>query len=61
MSRIFAEELLELNWLNINDRYLQFIESDIFKFHNSQYPEYFNKIFSTANDNWVATRSRNEN
>ena len=61
MSRIFAKELLELNWLKINDRYLQFIESDISKFYNSQCPEYFNKIFYTANDNGVATRSRNEN
>ena len=31
MSRIYVEEFLELNWLNVHDRYLQFIVSYIFK------------------------------
>ena len=29
MSRICVNEFLELNWLNVHDRYLQFIVSDI--------------------------------
>ena len=32
MSRIYVNESLELSWLNVHDRYLQFIVSDIFKF-----------------------------
>ena len=36
MSRICVKEFLELNWLNVHDRYLQFIISDIFKFYNNQ-------------------------
>ena len=30
MSRICVKEFLELFWVNIHDRYLQFIDSDIF-------------------------------
>ena len=32
MSRICVKEFLELNWLNVQDRYLQFIVSNILKF-----------------------------
>ena len=32
MSRICVNEFLELNWLNVHDRYLQFIVSDVFNF-----------------------------
>ena len=32
MSRICVNESLEINWLNVHDRYLEFIVSDIFKF-----------------------------
>ena len=39
MSRICVNEFLELNWLNVHDRYLQFIVSDIFKFYNNQCPD----------------------
>ena len=34
MSRICVNKFLELNWLNVHDRYLQFIVSHIFKFYN---------------------------
>ena len=60
MSRICVNEFLELNWLNVHDRYyLQFIVSNIFKFYNNQCPDYFNEIFCPAEDNGVATRSCN--
>ena len=42
MSRICVNQFLKLNWLNVYDRYLQFIASDIFKFYNNQGPDYFN-------------------
>ena len=35
-SEIHVKEFLELNWLNVHDRSLQYIVSDIFKFHNDQ-------------------------
>ena len=41
-SKIRVKEFLQLNWLNVHDRYLQFIVSDIFKFQNDQCPNYFN-------------------
>ena len=55
MSRICVNEFLELNWLNVHDRYLQFIVSDIFKFYNNQCPDYFNEVFCPVYDNGVAT------
>ena len=51
MSRICVNEFLELNWLNVHDRYLQFIVSDIFKFYNNQCPDYFNEVFCPIDDN----------
>ena len=60
MSRICVNEFLELNWLNVHDRYLQFIVSDIFKFYNNQCPDYFNEVFCPVDDNGVATRSYNK-
>ena len=47
-------EFLELNWLNVNDIYLQFIVFDIFKFYNNQCPDYFNEVFCPVDDNRVA-------
>ena len=60
MSRICAKELLQLNWLNVHDRYLQFIVSDILKFYNNQCPDYFNEVFCPVDGNGVATRSCNQ-
>ena len=39
MSRICVKEFPELNWLNVYDRHLQFIVSDISKFENNQCPD----------------------
>ena len=61
MSRICVNEFLELNWLNVHDRYPQFIVSDIFKFYNNQCPDYFNEVFCPVDDNGVATSSCNKN
>ena len=60
MSRICAKEFLELNWINVNDRYLQFIVSHISKFHSNQCPDYFNEVFCPVDDNEVATRFYNK-
>ena len=48
-------KFLELNWINVHDRYLQFIVSDISKFYNNQCPDYFNEIFCPVDDNGIAT------
>ena len=40
-SKICVKEFLQLNWLNVHDRYLQFIVSNIFNFHNNQCPDFF--------------------
>ena len=60
MSRICVNEFLELNWLNVHDRYLQFIVSDIFKFYNNQCPDYVNEIFCPVNVNGIPTRCCNK-
>ena len=60
MSRTFAKEFLEWNWLKVHDRYLQFIVSDIFMFYSNQWPEYFNEVFCPFDDNGLATRSCNK-
>ena len=53
-------KFLELNWLNVHDRYLQFIVSDTFKFYNNQCPDYFNEVFCPVDDNGSATCSCNK-
>ena len=40
----------------MHDRYLQFIVSDIFKFQNDQYPDYFHELFCPVGQNSVITR-----
>ena len=60
MSRICVNEFLELNWLNVHDRYLQFIVSDIVEFYNNQCPDYFNEVFCPVDNNGVATRCCNK-
>ena len=60
MSRICGNEFLELNWLNVHDRHLKFIVSDIFKFYNNQCPDNCNDVFCPDDDNGVATRSCNK-
>ena len=55
MCRICVNEFLESNLLNVHDRYLQFIVSDIFRFYNNQCPDYFNEVFCPVDDNRVAT------
>ena len=60
MSRICVNEFLELNWLNVHDRYLQFIVSDIFKYYNNQCPDYLNELLCPVEDNGVATHCYNK-
>ena len=56
MSKICVNEFLELNVLNVHDRYPQFIVSDVFKFCNNRCPNYFNEVFCPVDDNGIATR-----
>ena len=42
--RICVKECLALNWLNVRDRYLQFIASDIFKFYINQCLNYLTEL-----------------
>ena len=59
-SKIRVKTFLQLNWLNVHDRYLQFIVSEFFKFQNDQCPDYFNEIFCPVGENGVITRSSNK-
>ena len=59
-SKICIKEFLQLNWLNFHGRYLQFIVSDIFKFQNDQWHDYFNGIFCHVGENGVITCSSNK-
>ena len=60
-SGICVNEFLELNWLNVHHRYLQFIVSDISKFYNNQCLDQFNDVFCPVDGNGVATRCCNKN
>ena len=60
LSRICVKEFLGLNWLNVHDRCLQFIVSDVLKFDNNQCPDYFNEVFCLVDDNGVARRCCNK-
>ena len=51
MSRTCAKEFIKLNCPNVDDRYLQFILSDIFRLYNNQCPDYFNEGFFPADNN----------
>ena len=59
-SKIRVKEFLQLNWLNVHDRYLQFIVSGIFKFQNDQCPDYCEELFCPAGENGVITHSSNK-
>ena len=59
-SKIRVEEFLQLNWLNVHDRYLQFIVSNIVKFQNNQSPSYFDELFCPVGGNGVIMRSSNK-
>ena len=48
-----VKELLKSNWLSVHDIYLQFIVSDIFKFHNDQCSDHFDELFFTVGKNSV--------
>ena len=48
-ARIGVAEFKEINWLNIKDRFSQYILSSIYKFFNSESPEYFMKFILLLN------------
>ena len=61
VKNLREKEFLEsLNWLNVQEKYLRFIASDIFKFYDSQYHDKFNEVYCPVDDNDVATRSCNK-
>ena len=55
--KIRVKEFSHLNWLNIHDRYLQFIVSNIFKFRNDQCHNYFDELLCLVGEYGVITRS----
>ena len=59
-SKIHVKEFLQLNWLNVHDKYLQFTVSDNFQFQNDQCPDYFDDLFSPIGENGVITRSSSQ-
>ena len=60
MSRICVNKFLELNWLNVHDRYLQFIVSDVFKYYNNHCPDYLDELLCPVKDNGVAAHCNNK-
>ena len=47
----------EINWLNINDRFSQWVLWSIYKFFNIESPEYFNEIYFPAEPSNINTQS----
>ena len=56
-KRIGVGEFKEINWLNINDRFAQCVLSSIYKFFNSESPEYLNEIYFLVEPSKINTRS----
>ena len=54
-TRIGVAEFKEINWLNINDRLSQCVLSSIYRFYNSESPEYFNGIYFPAEPSNINT------
>ena len=55
MLSIGAKNFLELNQLNVYDKYIQFIISNVLKFYRNQCPDCFNEDFCPVDRNGVAT------
>ena len=49
--KIRVKEFLQLHWLNVHDRYLQFIAFDVFKFYYDQCTDYFDGFLCSVGDN----------
>ena len=56
-SHIGQEELLRINWLNVEDRVGQCASVQAFKFFNSTTPLYMNDVFSPAELTNLSTRN----
>ena len=56
-KHIGLNELENINWLNINDRFEQCISVSVFKFFNNKSPFYMNDIFIPAENGRVSTRN----
>ena len=55
-----SKEFLQLHWLNVHERYLQFIVSYIFKFENDRCSDYFDELFCPVGENGVIVRYSNK-
>ena len=60
-SKTCVKEFLQLIWLNVHDRNLQFIASNIFKFQSDRCPDYFHELFCPVGENGVIRHSSNKN
>ena len=56
-ARIGNAQFKGINWLNINDRLSQCVLSSIYKFFNSESPQYFNEIYFPAEPSKINTQS----
>ena len=56
MTGIGVAEFIEINSLNVNDRFLQCVLSSIYKFFKSESPEYFNETYFPPEPSNVNTR-----
>ena len=56
-TRIGVAEVKEVNWLDINDRFSQYLLSSIYKFFNSESQEYFHEIYFPAEPSNINARS----
>ena len=56
-DHIGPEEFQAINWLPVNDRFLQLVSSNAFKFFNSACPIYMSELFEATNEYYIDTRS----
>ena len=56
-DHIGIEEFQAINWLPVNDRFLQQVASNAFKFFHSTCPKYMSELFDATNESHIVTRS----
>ena len=56
-DHIGIKEFQTINWLPVNDRFLQQAASNAFKFFHSICPTYMSELFDATNESHITTRS----
>ena len=57
IQHIGTEHFDKINWLPTDQRFQQYLSTNIFKFFSEMCPQYMNEIYRTTNQNKTVTRN----